>query len=219
MRTARTLEAEWMHVLEGSVGLGTKKDEFKYRARLGYWISPCYGPFLLGASFDTYEPFICLIFLLFRAAVNRGYWLSGYRCTTVYIYIYIYIFIYIYLTVKVFFKVQRRWLHLKHSTASKAYVIGKFKNFKQNLFKCNANIWFNKQSLGMDIILNYIDGEIHIAIATELRLSGALLPITLQVFVTWGRTTSPSTVFHSWQCLQLHIQTFYRLRCGAISCT
>jgi hypothetical protein len=29
---------------------------------LGYWISPCYDPFLLGVRFETYEPFISLIF-------------------------------------------------------------------------------------------------------------------------------------------------------------
>jgi hypothetical protein len=27
---------------------------------LGCWISPCYGPFSLGASFETNEPFISL---------------------------------------------------------------------------------------------------------------------------------------------------------------
>jgi hypothetical protein len=32
----------------------------------GLWVSPCYGPFSPGACFETYEPFISLIF--FRAA-------------------------------------------------------------------------------------------------------------------------------------------------------
>jgi hypothetical protein len=32
---------------------------------LGCWISPCYGPFSLGARFETYEPFISLIFQFF----------------------------------------------------------------------------------------------------------------------------------------------------------
>jgi hypothetical protein len=32
---------------------------------LGRWISPCYGPFPLGACFETYEPFIYFIFHLF----------------------------------------------------------------------------------------------------------------------------------------------------------
>jgi hypothetical protein len=44
----------------------------KYWARLGCWISPCYGPFSLGGCFETYEPFIYLIFKCFGAAVvNR----------------------------------------------------------------------------------------------------------------------------------------------------
>jgi hypothetical protein len=37
----------------------------KYWARLGWWISPCYGPFSLGAHFETYEPSISLIFTFF----------------------------------------------------------------------------------------------------------------------------------------------------------
>jgi hypothetical protein len=37
----------------------------KYWARLGCRISPCYGPFLLGARFETYEPFISLILKFF----------------------------------------------------------------------------------------------------------------------------------------------------------
>jgi hypothetical protein len=32
---------------------------------LGCWISPCYGPFSLGVHFETYEPFISLIFKFF----------------------------------------------------------------------------------------------------------------------------------------------------------
>jgi uncharacterized OsmC-like protein len=32
---------------------------------LGCWISPCYGPFSLGGRFETYEPFISLIFKFF----------------------------------------------------------------------------------------------------------------------------------------------------------
>jgi hypothetical protein len=37
----------------------------KYWARLGCWISPCDGLFLLGARFEIYEPFISLIFKFF----------------------------------------------------------------------------------------------------------------------------------------------------------
>jgi hypothetical protein len=36
-----------------------------YWARLSCWISPCYGPFSLGGCFETYEPFIYLIFEFF----------------------------------------------------------------------------------------------------------------------------------------------------------
>jgi hypothetical protein len=39
---------------------------------------------LAWSRFETYEPFISLIFqFFFRAAVNRGYWISGYGGTTV----------------------------------------------------------------------------------------------------------------------------------------
>jgi hypothetical protein len=44
----------------------------KYWARLGCWISPCYGPFSLGARFETYKTLISLILQFFLAAVNRG---------------------------------------------------------------------------------------------------------------------------------------------------
>ena len=49
--------------LRGSVGTCIRW--VKYWARLGCWISPCYGPFSLGARFATYEPFISLIFQIF----------------------------------------------------------------------------------------------------------------------------------------------------------
>jgi len=41
---------------------------------LGCWISPCFGPLSFGASFETYEMIIYLIFqFFFQAVVNRGY--------------------------------------------------------------------------------------------------------------------------------------------------
>jgi hypothetical protein len=40
---------------------GQRKMRVKYRACLGCWISPCYGPFSLGTCFETYEKFISLI--------------------------------------------------------------------------------------------------------------------------------------------------------------
>jgi hypothetical protein len=60
----------------------------KYWACLGWWISPCYGPFSLGGRFETYEPLIYLIFqFFFRAAVNRRYWISEYGGHA-YVYVY-----------------------------------------------------------------------------------------------------------------------------------
>jgi hypothetical protein len=52
---------------------GDKERLVMYWARLGSWISPCYGLFLLGVRFETYEPFIFLIFqFLFQAMVKHG---------------------------------------------------------------------------------------------------------------------------------------------------
>jgi hypothetical protein len=36
----------------------------------GHWISPCYGPFLLGACFEAYEPLYFFNFQIFP----RGLW-------------------------------------------------------------------------------------------------------------------------------------------------
>jgi hypothetical protein len=72
MRTARTLEAEWRQVLRGRVGMGTKADE----SSTGHvWAAGFHHvtarPHL--ARFETYEPFISLIFkFFFRPVVNRG---------------------------------------------------------------------------------------------------------------------------------------------------
>jgi hypothetical protein len=44
---------------------GDKGRWVKYWACLGCWISPCYGPFSFGERFETYEPFISLIFKFF----------------------------------------------------------------------------------------------------------------------------------------------------------
>jgi hypothetical protein len=44
---------------------GGKGRLVKYWARLGRWISRYYGPFSLDALFETYEPFISLIFKFF----------------------------------------------------------------------------------------------------------------------------------------------------------
>jgi hypothetical protein len=65
MQTERTLEAKLKKVLWGKREYGGKEKSVKYWATLGCWISPCYGPFSLGARFETYEPFISLIFTFF----------------------------------------------------------------------------------------------------------------------------------------------------------
>jgi hypothetical protein len=44
----------------------------KYWAYMGCWISPYYGPFLLGTRFETYEPFISSVFKYFGGAVVKG---------------------------------------------------------------------------------------------------------------------------------------------------
>jgi hypothetical protein len=44
---------------------GGKGKLVNYRALLGCWITPCYGPLSLGARFETYESFICTIFQFF----------------------------------------------------------------------------------------------------------------------------------------------------------
>jgi len=44
---------------------GTKEYESRNGRVWAAGISPCYGPFWLGERFETYEPFISLIFLFF----------------------------------------------------------------------------------------------------------------------------------------------------------
>jgi hypothetical protein len=45
---------------------------------LGCCISPCYGPFSLGGTFDTYEPFISLIFNFFSGRGKQ--WIRWHGC-------------------------------------------------------------------------------------------------------------------------------------------
>jgi hypothetical protein len=104
MRTARMLEAEWRQVLWESVSTGTKGKWLKYwarlgswisacygpfynGARLGCWISACYGPFYNGARFETYEPFISLIFIFFSGGGEPrilNQWIRGHTCTYIF---------------------------------------------------------------------------------------------------------------------------------------
>jgi hypothetical protein len=61
------------------VSTGAKEDE----SRLGCWISPSYGPFSLGARFETYVPVIYFILQFFS---GRGcprvlnLWIRGHDC-------------------------------------------------------------------------------------------------------------------------------------------
>jgi hypothetical protein len=59
-----TSNANGKQVLWGSVSMGAKEVESSTRC-MGCWISPCYGPFLHGRRFETYEQFISLIFKFF----------------------------------------------------------------------------------------------------------------------------------------------------------
>jgi hypothetical protein len=56
----------------------------KYWARLGCWILPCYGQFSLGGLFETYEPFISLLFNFFSGRCERrilNQCIRGHDCT------------------------------------------------------------------------------------------------------------------------------------------
>jgi hypothetical protein len=70
------------------------------------------------------------------------------------------------------------WIKIIHSY-SKAHVISKFKNLKHKVQKCNANIRLNKPYLSMNKITNYVDGDIHIIITSDLRMNGAIPLIPL----------------------------------------
>jgi hypothetical protein len=65
------------------VSTGAKKDESSIWARLGRWVSPCFGPFSLGGRFQTYEPSISVIFLFFSRGKPRilNQWIRGHDCT------------------------------------------------------------------------------------------------------------------------------------------
>jgi hypothetical protein len=49
----------------GKLEYGDKERRVKYWARLGRWISPCYGHFSLGWRFETYAPFYLFNFQFF----------------------------------------------------------------------------------------------------------------------------------------------------------
>ena len=49
----------------GKRAYGDKRRWVKYWVRMGCWISPCHGPVSLGEGFETYKPFISLVFQFF----------------------------------------------------------------------------------------------------------------------------------------------------------
>jgi hypothetical protein len=70
----------------GNHKYGGKLRLVKYWARLGCWISPGYGPFSFGGSFETYEPFIYLYsnFLSGRGEPRiLNQWIRGHDCVYV----------------------------------------------------------------------------------------------------------------------------------------
>ena len=62
IRTARTLEVEWWQVCVEAWVRGQRKMSQARVCAAGF---QCYGPFSLGARFETYEPFLYLIFQIF----------------------------------------------------------------------------------------------------------------------------------------------------------
>jgi hypothetical protein len=71
MRTPRTIEAEWRHVLWGSVSMGAKEDESITGPGWAAGFHHVTASFSLGTRFETYEPFNFQIFS--RARENHGY--------------------------------------------------------------------------------------------------------------------------------------------------
>jgi hypothetical protein len=59
------LEAERRQVLWGSVSTGAKQGESSTVHISGCWILPRCGPFSFGGRFETYKPFVYLIFQFF----------------------------------------------------------------------------------------------------------------------------------------------------------
>jgi hypothetical protein len=58
---------------------------FKYWACVGCWISPCYGPFSLGAHFELTNHLFLQFSILWGATLNCGYWISRYRGMTLFV--------------------------------------------------------------------------------------------------------------------------------------
>jgi hypothetical protein len=84
MRTARTLEAEWRQVLRWSVITGEKVDELNSER---VW-APVFHHVTAHSRLARILKFMNRLFIqfsIFGAALNRGYWISGYGGTAVYL--------------------------------------------------------------------------------------------------------------------------------------
>ena len=76
----------------GSVSTGDKGRRVKHWARLGCSISPCYGPFSLGALFETSQKLISLIFEIFfsdrgKPRIHTHTHTQTHTCIYIYIYV------------------------------------------------------------------------------------------------------------------------------------
>ena len=87
-----------------------------------------------------------------------------------------YIHIYVYLIVAVFIKVQRRGLHQKTQLVKPAPSASS--KFEAGADEMQCKYMIQKQCICTDTIANCVDGDIHIAITTDLRMRGALPLLT-----------------------------------------
>jgi hypothetical protein len=83
MRTARMLEAEWRQVLWGSMSTGAKEDESS-TGRIWLLDFTMLWPVLASWAFwNLWTTYFFNFPIFFWAAVNCGYWISGYGGTPV----------------------------------------------------------------------------------------------------------------------------------------
>jgi hypothetical protein len=83
MWTARTLEAEWRQVLRGSVSTGAEEDDSSKGRVWAAGFHHVTARSRLASVWNLRAVYFFNFPIFFRAALNRGYWISGYRGTTV----------------------------------------------------------------------------------------------------------------------------------------
>jgi hypothetical protein len=84
MRTARNLEPEWRCVLRVSLSTGGKEDEtITGRVSAARFHHVTASSLLVHVFKHLWTVYFFNLRIIFRAAVNRGYWISGYGSTTV----------------------------------------------------------------------------------------------------------------------------------------